>query len=151
MGSAIATRSKYASYAAGILFGAGWWLLIDILVYFNKIGKPKNNEPNDAINFITFIPGIIGTIGFFLVNVLPRNALTFNEETGISSGKSLYIVFAFTVTFAGLISGFWILFDKYTSEDYGKYGVFMVMQSLCIFLSTFIFRFGRPMTTESSF
>jgi len=71
---------------------------------------------------------------FFRVNVLPRNSLNINQENTISSGKSLYIIFAFTVTFAGLISGFWILFDKYTGEAYGKYGVFMVMQSLCIFL-----------------
>eukprot|EP00833_Pecoramyces_ruminatium_P008056 jgi/Orpsp1_1/1182088/evm.model.c7180000079826.1 len=134
MVSPVAQRSKISSYAAGILFGAGWWLLIDIIVYFNNIGKPKDKDPETAISFVTFLPGIIGTIGFFLVNFLSRRSLAINEENGISSVKSLYIIFAFTVTFAGLISGFWILFDKYTGENYCKYGVFMVMQSLCIFL-----------------
>ncbi|ORX50614.1 hypothetical protein BCR32DRAFT_251829, partial [Anaeromyces robustus] len=131
-------------------FGAGWWLLIDIIVYFNNVGKPKDKEPDSAISFLTFVPGIIGTIGFFLVNFLSRNSLTFNEETGITPAKSIYIIIAFAVTFTGLISGFWILFSEYTGKSYGKYGVFMVMQSLCIFLSTFVFRFGRPVTTESS-
>jgi len=148
--SVISNRSKVASYTAGILFGAGWWLLIDIIVYFNNIGKPKDKDPNDAITFLTFLPGIIGTIGFFLVNFLSRNSLGFTEETGITAGKSIYIVFAFTVTFAGLISGFWILFSNYVGKSYCKYGVFMVMQALCIFLSTFIFRFGRPIATETS-
>ncbi|OUM63397.1 hypothetical protein PIROE2DRAFT_10052 [Piromyces sp. E2] len=150
MGSAIARRSKLSSYAAGLLFGAGWWLLIDILIYFNNVGKPKDKDPEEAITFLTFLPGIIGTVGFFLVNFLSRNSLAFTEETGIAAGKSLYIIIAFAVTFAGLISGFWILFAKYTGERYCKYGVFMVMQSLCIFLSTFVFRFGRPITTESA-
>jgi len=148
---AIAKRSKLASYVAGILFGAGWWLLIDIVVYYNNIGSPKNKDSDRAVTFLTFLPGIIGTIGFFLVNALSRGSLAFTEETGISAARSIYIVFAFTVTFAGLISGFWILFSDYVSEPYCKYGVFMVMQALCIFLATFIFRFGRPITTESSF
>ncbi|ORX47945.1 hypothetical protein BCR36DRAFT_355487 [Piromyces finnis] len=150
MGSVIVKRSKIASYASGLLFGAGWWLILDIIIYFNNIGKSKDKDPNEAITFITFLPGIIGTIGFFLVNFLPRNALNINEETGISAGKSLYIIIAFAVTFAGIISGFWVLFSKYTGESYCKYGVFMVMQSLCIFLSTFVFRFGRPLAAESS-
>ena len=150
MGSAIARRSKFASYATGLLFGAGWWLIIDIVIYFYKIGKPKNQDPDDAISFLTFLPGIIGTVGFLLVNFLSRGSLAFTEETGITAAKSLYIIVAFAITFAGLISGFWILFSKYVGEKFCKYGVFMVMQSLCIFLSTFIFRFGRPITTESA-
>jgi len=149
--SVIVKRSKLASYTAGILFGAGWWLLIDIIVYFNNIGKPRNKDPDNAVTFLTFVPGIISTIGFFLVNALSRGSLVFNDETGISASRSIYIIFSFTVTFAGLISGFWILFSDYTGKTYSKYGVFMVMQSLCIFLATFIFRFGRPITTESSF
>jgi len=150
MVSIIARRSKLASYAAGLLFGAGWWLLIDIVIYFENIGKKRDKDPEEAISFLTFLPGIIGTVGFFLVNFLSRKSLTFTEETGITAAKSLYIIIAFAVTFAGLIAGFWVLFAKYTGEKYSKYGVFMVMQSLCIFLSTFVFRFGRPLTTESA-
>jgi len=148
--SVISQRSKYASYAAGLLFGAGWWLLLDIVIYYLNVGKNRDRDPDDAITFLTFLPGIIATLGFFLVNFLPRSSLTFTEETGITAGRSLYIVIAFAVTFAGIISGFWVLFTKYVGEKYAKYGVFMVMQCFCIFVSTFVFRFGRPLTTEST-
>ena len=51
---------KVMSYVAGIVFGIGWWFFIDAAVYSSY------HFPTHPLDWTKYVPGILGTMGFFL-------------------------------------------------------------------------------------
>ncbi|KAG4107057.1 hypothetical protein H8356DRAFT_1286353 [Neocallimastix lanati (nom. inval.)] len=130
---------------AGMLFGAGWWLFIDTYIW----DVNKNKENGDMRSIVSYIPGILGTVGFLFVNIIPKSSLNSEE---ISSFRRFAMLIAFSVTFSSLISSFWIFFAKYTSENYTLWvGFVILIQSILLFISTYLFRFTRSTEEYSQY
>ena len=47
-------------------FGAAWWLFADTYIW----DKRKNQFEGDMNSIVSYIPGILGTIGFFLYCII---------------------------------------------------------------------------------
>ncbi|ORX82380.1 hypothetical protein BCR32DRAFT_292692 [Anaeromyces robustus] len=134
-------KSTFWCYASGMLFGAAWWLFIDTYIW----DKNKNQFNGDMNSIISFISGILGTVGFLFVNIIPRSSMT-SDEYGkeLSAFRRFAMLIAFSVTFSSLISAFWIFFAKYSCEKYTLWAGFtIVIQAILLFISTYIFRFMR--------
>ncbi|KAG4103876.1 hypothetical protein H8356DRAFT_1029762 [Neocallimastix lanati (nom. inval.)] len=126
---------------SGMMFGTAWWLFIDTYIWDIN----KNEDNGDMQSIVSYIPGILGTVGFLFVNIIPKSTLS-SDEYGkeISSFKRFVMLIAFSVTFSSLISSFWIFFAKYVSENYTLWvGFVILIQSVLLFISTYLFRFTR--------
>ncbi|OUM60279.1 hypothetical protein PIROE2DRAFT_13995 [Piromyces sp. E2] len=124
-------------------FGLAWWLFIDTYLWDSN----KNQNAGDMKSIVSFIPGILGTVG---VNMIPRSSMSsdlFGKE--MSTFRRFIMLIAFSVTFSSLISSFWIFFSKYSSGNYTVWvGFVLMVQSVLIFISTYIFRFKRTIVDE---
>ncbi|ORX53327.1 hypothetical protein BCR36DRAFT_349148 [Piromyces finnis] len=133
----------------GVLFGLAWWLFIDICIW----DKNRNNNKGDMKSIVSFIPGILGTVGFFFVNIIPKNSMNadlFGKE--LSTFRRFIMLIAFSVTFSSLISSFWIFFAKYSSKNYTLWaGFVLLIQSVLIFFSAYLFRFKRAVDKYPQF
>jgi hypothetical protein len=51
---------KAGSYAAGLLVGAGWWVLSD------GAAMAAHQDSQIPFDFVKYLPGIVSTLAFFL-------------------------------------------------------------------------------------
>lgn len=51
---------KAGSYAAGLLLGAGWWVLVDGAAF------AAYHDSQIPFDFVKYLPGIVSTLAFFL-------------------------------------------------------------------------------------
>ncbi|GLE08989.1 hypothetical protein PINS_up020464 [Pythium insidiosum] len=74
-------KSRIGSYVAGILFGVGWWILID------GAASAAHNNSQIPFNFIKYLPGIGSSLAFFLINsidweMLSADSMTYHDGDG---------------------------------------------------------------------
>jgi len=133
-------RNTIASIVAGILFTVGWWIIIDCAIVY-----PSNQQFHKA--FLTI--GIFGSLSLIFVNSI-SNARFRGDVYGsggcIGAMTSRIILFlSFLFVFGSLISGAWVMIAQYLIPNKSPIypGVALFLQTLFIFTSTLIFKFGR--------
>lgn len=51
---------KAGSYAAGLLFGVGWWLFVD------GAASAAARDSQIPLGFVSYLPGVVSTLAFFM-------------------------------------------------------------------------------------
>lgn len=131
-------RNAVASVVAGILFSAGWWVMIDAAVVY---AKPEQLNPA----FHTC--GVFSTLAFFMINAVSNAQVRGDSyESGClgRTGARVWLFIGFMLMFGSLIASMWILFGAYVTQNTDVYpGLAVFFQNALIFLSTLIYKFGR--------
>mmetsp|Transcript_68713 Transcript_68713/g.114204 ORF Transcript_68713/g.114204 Transcript_68713/m.114204 type:complete len:143 (+) Transcript_68713:34-462(+) len=122
------------SYGAGILSAVGWYLFVGALL-------ENGNSPGQF-----WAPGILGSIGLVLLNVISWEAVTDDGGLGnesVSMRAKVWVVICFIILFCSLFAAIWIFVSKVNEAEHRTGSVLMLMQAGCIFLSAVIFRVVR--------
>jgi len=130
------------AYAAGFSFAIGWWLWIDANVYSHHTNDPVQ------VSGVHYIPGIISTIGLIMVNLVSwsdLNGVNFLSDN-VSAKARIWLLFAFVVSFAGLVVGVWMaVVHWFQGNPNSQYpGVALIVQNLLIFAGGAMYRFAKP-------
>ena len=121
MGSPV--MAKIMSLTAGAMVGAGWWLYINAAV----VGRERGGETKEALGY-SWIPGVLTTIAFVLINGLLWSDMT-HEERGARVKARLLLVFAILMQLGSVIWVVYMLAEQYTSADpYTFGGVALILQ-----------------------
>ncbi|XP_077976867.1 transmembrane protein 50A-like [Glandiceps talaboti] len=134
-------RNVIASVAAGILFFAGWWIIIDAAATV-----PSNDDFKHAYHTC----GVVSTLAFFMINAI-SNAQVRGDTMGTGcmgqTGARVWLFIGFFLAFGALIAACWILFGPYVVEkccdDHLWPGIAVFLQNTFIFFGGIVFKFGR--------
>ncbi|CAF0740082.1 unnamed protein product [Rotaria sp. Silwood1] len=132
-------RNTIASIIAGSLFSAGWWLIIDVAVRY-----PSNDEFHKALLTI----GIVASLALVFVNSISNARFRgdYYRDGCIGLVFARIILFlSFLFVFGSVIAGAWIMIALYIipNAEHVYPGVALFIQSLLIFASTLVLKFGR--------
>uniref|UniRef100_A0A0K8TQM1 Putative conserved plasma membrane protein n=1 Tax=Tabanus bromius TaxID=304241 RepID=A0A0K8TQM1_TABBR len=132
------SRNKNAALAAGILFFAGWWALIDAL-----------STTNEKINAGQIIIGIFGTLSFFMVNTVKNIHLS---EDNVSAPRAraakAWLLIGFAMGFASIVAATWVMVDSFTGKNVGPNSekwpsIAVLVQNVFILIASLTYKFGR--------
>ncbi|XP_014390657.1 PREDICTED: transmembrane protein 50B isoform X2 [Myotis brandtii] len=104
-------RNAVASVVAGVLFSAGWWVMIDAAVVY---AKPEQLNPA----FHTC--GVFSTLAFFMINAVSNAQVRGDSyESGClgRTGARVWLFIGFMLMFGSLIASMWILFGAYVTQS----------------------------------
>ena len=124
----------------GILFAAGWWMFIDGMAYADK--QPGENAGPGYL----YVPGILTTIGFFLMSNLPSGLFhrdSYGEDT--AAWQKALLVISVMCELAGIICGVWLYIDRSADRDLGyrKWrGISSIVQGVVITIASFLWNFA---------
>ncbi|PWN21997.1 UPF0220-domain-containing protein [Microstroma glucosiphilum] len=146
------SRRTFGIYLSGALFSIGWWFFLDAVISSSILsrappeGDPKPWTPPDvAITFADWIPGLCGTFGMIVVNLIDKSLLA---EAGLSSAlfsggmgggsgggdatmwrAKLFLFVGFALMAGGLAGSVTVLVVKYVVPGHPEeYGVANVIQ-----------------------
>eukprot|EP00002_Diphylleia_rotans_P004272 TRINITY_DN1307_c0_g1_i1.p1 TRINITY_DN1307_c0_g1~~TRINITY_DN1307_c0_g1_i1.p1 ORF type:complete len:147 (-),score=27.69 TRINITY_DN1307_c0_g1_i1:334-774(-) len=142
-------QANILAIVSGLFFGAGWWIWIDGASYASY-----TNEVVD-VTFGFHVPGIIATIAFFMVNIVPYEAINADPMmftgTNVAVKAKAWLFFSFLVLFGSLIAAIWVFVEKWGKEDPKSDwpGIALILQVAFIFLSTILYRIGPGGKSEN--
>jgi len=132
-------RNAVASIASGVLFFAGWWVIIDVAARY-----PSSSDFNHAYH----VCGVLGTLSLFMINAVSNGQVRGESyTTGFlgQRGARVWIFMGFVLSFMAIIAAVWILVAGYliteTTLVYPGYALFI--QNMFIFAGSLLFKFGR--------
>ncbi|XP_050394381.1 transmembrane protein 50B [Patella vulgata] len=133
-------RNSVASIVSGVMFFAGWWIVIDAAASY-----PSTTDFNHAYH----TPGVIGTLAFFLINSVSNGQIRGESYTNGCLGQTgarVWLFIGFLMSFSALIAASWILFGFYVVSKVSEHdwpGIAVFLQNALIFFSGLVFKFGR--------
>jgi len=133
-------NNQVVSIMSGFFFALGWWLFIDAVSVSKKNGSGGGQ-------FFEYLPGIVGSLGFFLINNLPhelfvRNSFGFDNEDDCLH-KTLLLL-STVMVFGSTVASVWIMASNKAFEvnEHTKWrGLSSVFQNFLILVATFMWRF----------
>ncbi|KAJ9459559.1 Transmembrane protein 50-like protein [Diplonema papillatum] len=127
------------SVAAGVLFSVGWWWFIDGLIIAN--------QGDHHFTFVTWIPGLLSTLGLIGVNMLNPADL---REDGLGGDDEVtrakvFFFISWLFIFGGLVAAVWICLSDYSQESTSSNypGVAIIMQTVVITFASVVFWMRR--------
>ncbi|KAH0790230.1 membrane protein [Histomonas meleagridis] len=134
------TRNIVLSAICGLFFAAAWWIFIDGVSVVDVKDPDQGAGP-----FYLYCPGILATIGLFLMSNLPSFMFS-KEDTGEETSllQKLILVLSVACMLAGIIVAIWCYVAKKGDRDTGLKqwrGVSMIIQSIVISLVSFAWNF----------
>ena len=144
MGLAEAVPS-IGSCVAGLLFGTAWLLWVDGVAFAAA-------EYGEAVNGAYWVPGILQTIGLFMVNLINWSLLTDDsmmDDGGVAGKVKAWVFVSFVFCFSGLIGSVWIFVQEMQHPSWEAGGgavdtaVRCLLQNLFLFGSCLLFRAVR--------
>lgn len=133
------TSNLIVSGISGLLFAAGWWIFIDGSAY-------RDVKYGGAGPFVFYLPGILATIGLFILNNLDKKLFQeggWGEET--ETWEKILIVLAVMLHLAALIACIWIYIDKKEHRQIWErkwQGISSIIQTFLIVISSCLWRFA---------
>ncbi|KAI9918252.1 hypothetical protein PsorP6_011321 [Peronosclerospora sorghi] len=134
---------KAGCYLAGLLLGVAWWICAD------AAGSAAYLHSNISFDFVKYLPGIMSTLAFFLVNTLEWGMLSedarFLYGPGVATRARCFVLFCITILLAALVGSILVLTHTYVNNKFNEStwpGVAIVLQNVCILLGTFVMRVG---------
>eukprot|EP01147_Barroeca_monosierra_P000167 gene167-3558_t len=128
-----ANRNPISSVVAGLLFGVGWWFVIDGTV------NTSIEDKHQAI-------GVISSVGLFMVNAISSEMLSGEVYTdGFlgTTGARVWLLIGLVMSFGSLIASTWVMIEVYIKHGYDYAGACVFLQNCLIFISSLVFKFGR--------
>ena len=169
------SKRSFGIYLSGALFALGWWFFLDACIISSLRLRPPQDPtvpydpPATHINFADWMPGLCGTLGMIVVNLIDKQHLTevgatfsFGGAGGGGGGFSgdsvqwrarLFLFVGFALMAGGLAGSITVFTVKYLIPDlpegFEYYGVANVLQNAAIMLSTVILWLSQ--NTESDY
>jgi len=137
------------SAGAGILFGIGWWILID--------GMVSGKQPKEQVQipFSYYIPAIGATLALIMLNLVSLDSL--NEDSfgdnNVASKVRIWLFLGFAFSFGCIAGGITIMADKFPDEVSGWSwtGIAILLQPILVFISALILLFARKSTDDMNY
>ncbi|CAO1635483.1 unnamed protein product [Sympodiomycopsis kandeliae] len=155
-------KRTFGIYLSGALFAIGWWFFLDAVILSSIESKPPIDigdpslppwiAPVVRMTFADWVPGLCGTLGMIVVNLIDKSLLA---EAGLSSTlfsggagggfagdatmwrAKLFLFVGFALMAGGLAGSITVLVVKYIVPGYPEYfGVANVVQNICLMVST---------------
>ncbi|CAH1227214.1 transmembrane protein 50B-like isoform X2 [Branchiostoma lanceolatum] len=136
-------RNAIASISAGMLFFAGWWVIIDAAIQY-----PEQDKLHHAYHTC----GVISTLAMFMINAVSNAQVrgdTYSTGCMGQTGARVWMFIGFLLAFGSLIGASWILIGGYVVNPSALHkqnqyaGVAVFLQNALIFFSAIVFKFGR--------
>ncbi|KAK1946214.1 Transmembrane protein 50A [Phytophthora citrophthora] len=134
---------KTGSYAAGLLLGVGWWILAD------GAASAVYHESKIPFDFVKYLPGIVSTLAFFLVNTVDWGMLTedarFAYGSDVATRAKCFVVFCMALSIASLVGSVLVFAHTYVNNEFHESawpGAAIVFQNGFIVMATFVMRVG---------
>ncbi|CAO1613144.1 unnamed protein product [Jaminaea pallidilutea] len=167
------SKRSLGIYTSGALFALGWWMFLDAVILSsisNRPPQPPNgggggggdggdqplpwDPPVVVTSFADWLPGLCGTLGMIVVNLIDKSLLA---EAGIGGAlfggggggglggggditawrAKLFLFIGFALMAGGLAGSVTVLVVKYIVPGYPEYyGVANVIQNAALMLST---------------
>ncbi|KAK8891995.1 Transmembrane protein 50A [Tritrichomonas musculus] len=123
---------------SAVLFSAAWWMFADGIA-------ATDVEPGYGRGgFYLYVPGIMTTIGFFLMSNLPTSMFEKDNDDEHQWWQKLILVLSILCYCAGIICAIWCYVakkkDRQTSFTKWR-GISSIVQALMITLAGFIWNF----------
>ena len=126
---------------SGLLFSIGWWLFIDVLCVASTQGYGAGKVFED-------IPGILVTIGMFLLLNLPDEMFVHDSYGGNEAECYQKVILAISIVLllGGCIESIWqySALPRYKApnpKDVSNIGPFVIAQTVCITIASLLWRF----------
>ncbi|EAY21748.1 putative membrane protein [Trichomonas vaginalis G3] len=145
------TSNLIVSGIVGFLFAVAWWIFIDAAAFHDHAGE-------GAGNFVFYLPGILATVGLFLLNNLPNPLFESGDAWGAEETpvwQKILIVISIMLHLAGLIMTIWVFahWNKkgYLDTNYPGFkptkvkqylGIASIVQTILIIISSLLWRFA---------
>ncbi|KAK8840814.1 Transmembrane protein 50A [Tritrichomonas musculus] len=123
---------------SGVLFTAAWWIFVDGIAFTDI--QPGYGRGD----FYLYVPGILTTIGFFLMSNLPTSMFEKDNSDEHTWWQKLILVISFLCYLGGIICSIWCYVEKKNDRktNFTKWrGESSIIQSLMITLAGLIWNF----------
>ncbi|DAZ92481.1 TPA: hypothetical protein N0F65_012711 [Lagenidium giganteum] len=135
---------KTGSYVSGLLFGVGWWIFIDGAAY------AAHHNSQIPFNFIKYLPGILTTLAFVMLNsldwgMLSADSMTYHGGSDVACRARTFVLFCVLMAVGAFVGSILVLTHSYVGNAFGEStwpGVAILLQNFLLFLSTIIMRIG---------
>jgi hypothetical protein len=126
------------SAVCGFLFAAGWWMFIDGAALADR----KVHDEGAGPAWI-YPPGILATIGLFLLSNLPTSMFQKDNTEESVWWQKLILVVSVMCKSAGIIVAIWCYVAKETSDNgYLQWrGIATIVQTVLITIASFAWNF----------
>ena len=132
------TGNIILSSACGFFFAVAWWLFVDGVSIVDASG-------DNAGPFYLYVPGIMATIGLFLMANLPAHMFS-KEDTGEDTTvlQKVILVLSIICMLAGIITAVWTYIEKKSDRNTSNKqwrGASTIVQSILISMVSFAWAF----------
>ena len=132
------TQNIVLSSACGFFFAVAWWLFVDGVSIVDSQG-------GNAGPFYLYVPGIMATIGLFLMANLPPQMFS-KEDTGedTTTLQKVILVLSIMCMLSGIITAIWTYVENKSHRETANQqwrGVSTIVQSILISLVSFAWAF----------
>jgi len=146
------TFNSLISAVSGIIFGVGWFIFIDGVVYGHSRGGL-------TVPWFFYFPGFVSSVALIMVNIVSIDQLNpfFMFSEGMSNRVRFWLLFWFFVAFASVGFAIWeftwyqdnVKKNEATLKSTTTYpGISVMVQTMVILLSTLIFLFASKKSED---
>ncbi|CAL5219380.1 g1202 [Coccomyxa viridis] len=120
-------------FLSGAIFGAGWWCLIDALVYSKVV-------LNESYPFSYNLPGIVATVALIMMNLVSRDDLAnmadaYSSDEGSEGRAKLWLFLSYCIAFGAVAGSVAVLVTCVQHHEHVQVGVGALLQCGLILLS----------------
>eukprot|EP01062_Namystynia_karyoxenos_P041637 TRINITY_DN3035_c0_g1_i1.p2 TRINITY_DN3035_c0_g1~~TRINITY_DN3035_c0_g1_i1.p2 ORF type:complete len:199 (+),score=90.91 TRINITY_DN3035_c0_g1_i1:89-598(+) len=159
-------QSLLVSLGSGLVFSVAWLFFVD--------GYVISRQKNQGYTFKHWTPGLVGSIGFVMINMVNPDMLNSNggifDEQDATKAKAWFF-FSTLVAFTGLVLAIWLMIElmgetlypdgkpapvngsiqaPYEEEKCSYCGVALLLQAFLLMVSSFMF-FGARGKNRSDY
>jgi len=151
------TVKSVTSIISGCLFAVAWWFWIDAHVYLDYGMSSEERDKTPTILFYYYIPGIVGTIGLLMANIISLDSLnpySFLFDPDVGAKVKLWLFLSFIISFGAMAASFWIMAGIYMPphNSGNQYpGIAIAVQNVLIFFCSLILLWGRSQPTNEDY
>lgn len=123
---------------SGVLFSVAWWIFADGIAFTDI--QPGYGRGD----FYLYVPGILTTIGLFLMSNLPTSMFEKDNNDEHTWWQKLILVISVLCYLAGMICGIWCYVEKKKDRQtrFTKWrGISSIVQPILITLSGFLWNY----------
>jgi len=136
-----AYKHRLLTTISGVLFGVGWWFLIDGAVYANS------TDDNQQVKFQFVIVGIVASFALWLLNAFPWSALSDSLDEKYATRSKCALFLSVSLLIGCVLGSIWILVAVYAGSNSvanSKWpGAAILIQNVLILVAAVVMRVGR--------
>eukprot|EP01104_Vermistella_antarctica_P020543 TRINITY_DN8829_c0_g1_i1.p1 TRINITY_DN8829_c0_g1~~TRINITY_DN8829_c0_g1_i1.p1 ORF type:complete len:144 (+),score=23.81 TRINITY_DN8829_c0_g1_i1:178-609(+) len=140
----MAIKREVFSIGSGILFGLGWWILVDGAVY-------STFKQDFGIEWYLYMPAVVATLALMMINVVSLEDMSASSlfSEGVEKTVRVWLFFSFTVAFGACAA--MLVFVALSLFDSTYAAVTFCVQPIVVFISALFLLYSRKTSDEDEF